>query len=256
MTNASFADPGTTLAPLGAGDLIDRAARFYRKNFWTFVAVPSPPVIAGTFVSVGWTLAARAMFSIGANNYSAENTFYYLFLWFGSVCIWLTETIATLVVMGGASRNFVRHLLFGEPLTFRDTYTNTWRRLGGLTVASTFIAVLLGIIGFVIFYFGFLIGFLVIVLIAAVFSSVPIVAFVIGTAAALAAGFGTIWLFFLVASRFAYVPQVMLVEGQGVFAAVGRSAGLASGNIRRLAALFVFTTVAPYSALALPYRPL
>ena len=72
----------------------------------------------------------------------------------------------------------------------------------------------------------------------------------------LAVAFGTLWLFFLAASRLAYVPQVMLVEGQGVFSAIGRSAALASGNVRRLAALFVFTTVATYSALALLYVPL
>jgi len=48
----------------------------------------------------------------------------------------------------------------------------------------------------------------------------------------------------------------MLVEGQGVFAAIGRSASLAGGNVRRLMALFVFTTVAAYSALAILYVPL
>jgi hypothetical protein len=48
----------------------------------------------------------------------------------------------------------------------------------------------------------------------------------------------------------------MLVEGQGVFAAIGRSTSLASGNVKRLAALFIFTTVATYSALALFYVPL
>jgi len=68
--------------------------------------------------------------------------------------------------------------------------------------------------------------------------------------------FGAGWLFFLVASRLAYVPQVMLVEGQDVFSAIGRSTALASGNVKRLAALFVFTTVATYSALSLFYIPL
>ncbi len=256
MKAEQVADQANSITPLGAGDLIDRAVRFYRRNFWTFILIASPPVIVGTLVSVGWTLAARAIFSIGPDSYSAENTFYHIFLWLGSIIIWLTETIATLVVMGGASRNFVRHLLFSEPLSFRDTYSNVWRRFGGLTVASTFIVFLLGIIGIVVYYFGFLIGFLLIVLIAAAFSSVPILAFVIGTVIGLAVALGTIWLFFLVASRFTYIPQVMLVEGQGIFSAVARSAGLASGNVVRLAALFFFTTVATYSALALLYVPL
>jgi hypothetical protein len=73
---------------------------------------------------------------------------------------------------------------------------------------------------------------------------------------AIAVTFGALWVFFFAASRLAYVPQVMLVEGLGVFAAIGRSASLASGNVRRLTALFVFTTVAAYSALALLYVPL
>ena len=48
----------------------------------------------------------------------------------------------------------------------------------------------------------------------------------------------------------------MLVEGQGVFQAIGRSTTLASGNLKRFSALFIFTTVAAYSALAILYIPL
>ncbi len=245
-----------SLVPLGAGDLIDRAVRFYRKYFWTFVLIASPPVIVGTLVSVGWTVAGRQIFSPGADKNSVESTFYILFLWFGSVVIWLSETIATLVVMGGASRNFVRHLLFGEAITFRETYRNMWGRLGGLVVASTMITILVGAIGMAIFYFGMTIAVLLILLIAWLFSAVPIVAVLLSIAVGGAAMTATIWLFFLAASRLAYVPQVMMVEGQGIFSALGRSASLAGGNVKRLAALFIFTTVAAYSALALLYVPL
>ncbi len=241
---------------LGAGDLIDRAVRFYRGFFWTFVLIASPPVVVGTVISVGWTVAGRQIFLVGADGFSAENSFYYVFLWFGSVLIWLTETIATLVVMGGASRNFVRHLLFGEAITFRETYRNAAKRLGGLIFASTIITVVLGVTGTVIFYFGAIVGAILIGLIIWVFSFIPVIAVILSILVGGAAIFGTMWLFFLAASRLAYVPQVMLVEGQGVFAAIGRSASLASGNVRRLAALFIFSTVAAYSALALLYVPL
>ncbi len=244
------------LVPLGAGDLIDRAVRFYRKFFWTFVLISAPPVVVGTTISLVWTLIGRQVFNVGADRYSAEITFYYFFLWFGNILIWLTETIATLVVMGGASRNFVRHLLFGEAITFRETYKNTWARLGGLIVGSSILTAVLGTLGFVIFYFGMIVGMLLIMMIIAFLSAIPIVAFVLSVAVGLTVAFGTIWLFFLAASRLAYVPQVMLVEGQGVFSAIGRSATLAGRNVRRLAALFVFTTVAAYSALLLLYVPL
>jgi hypothetical protein len=249
-------EPNISVRPLGAGDLIDRAVRFYRKYFWTFVLIAAPPVVIGTIISVGWTMLGRGIFSLGANQFSAENISYYLFLRLGSVLIWLTETIATLVVMGGASRNFVRHLLFGEAITFSETYHNTWRRLGGLVVASTIIAILVGSIGTAIMYFGMIVAIILIALISAVFRAIPIVAVILSIAVGIATAFGSTWLFFLAASRVAYVPQVMLVEGQGVFSAIGRSASLASGSVKRLAALFTFTTVATYSALALLYVPL
>lgn len=247
------------LKPLGAGDLIDRAVRFYRSNFLTFVWIAAPPIVVGTLLSLGWTTAARQIFSVGSargGSGSAEMFGYYLFTWVGGLFIWLTETVATLTVMGGASRNFVRHLLFGEPITFRETYKNTLSRLGGLVAASALIAALLSITGTFIFYLALLVGVFAVIIAAAAFSFLPFAAVIVSLVLSLATAAGALWLFFLVASRFAYVPQVMLVEGQGVFAAVGRSASLASGNVARLAGLFVFTTFATYSALALFYVPL
>lgn len=245
-----------SFAPLGAGDLIDRAVRFYRQNFWTFVLIAAPPVIVGTIISIGWTITGRELFSVGLSNDQGDVMIYYMFAWFGSVVIWLTETIATLTVMGGASRNFVRHLLFLEPITFRETYKNVRGRLGGLIVASAIIAVLLGFIGIFTFYFAAALALLAVALSAMAFSFSPFLTFVVSFLLCLAVVFGGGWLFFLVASRFAYVPQVMLVESQGVLSAIGRSAALASGNVKRLAALFVFSTVATYSALSLLYIPL
>ncbi|MGI8788089.1 MAG: hypothetical protein ACR2HG_10050 [Pyrinomonadaceae bacterium] len=244
------------LQPLGAGDLIDRAVRFYRRNFWTFVWIAAPPIIVGTIISIGWAILGRKVFLVGASRDPGEQIIYYLFTWFGSLVIWLTETVATLAVMGGASRNFVRHLLFGEPLSFRETYKNVRTRLGGLIAASTIITVLLGFVGYLIFSIAVVAAFIAIAVAAAAFSFSPFLIIVVSVLLCAAIIFGTGWLFFLVASRFAYVPQVMLVEGQGVFSALGRSANLASGNVKRFAALFVFTIVATYSALSLFYIPL
>ena len=245
-----------SLTPLGAGDLIDRSVRFYRKNFWTFVAIAAPPIFVGTFVSIFWGYLGRSLFNVGTSRDEAEISLYYLFLGLGNLLIWLVESIAVLSVMGGASRNFVRHILFGEPITFRETYKNTKTRLGGLVVASAFIIILLVIVGYFILAVGIIIGFILIGVSALIFSFSPILTIIVSVILSLAVTFFTLWLFFLLVSRFAYVPQVMLVEGQGVFSAIGRSMSLASGNVRRLAALFIFTIVATYSALALFYIPL
>jgi hypothetical protein len=239
----------------GAGDLVDRAVRFYRKNFRTLIMIAAPPVLVGTLFSLLWTILGRQLFSASGGDWS-ERAFYYFFQGSGTVLILLVEMIATLVVMGGASRNFVRHLLFGEPITFGETYRNTGRRLVSLVLSSTIIVLFLGFIALVLFYFGLLAAAVLMMLVSFVFSFIPILAVILSVIVGLAAAFGTLLLFFLIASRLAYVPQVMLVEGQGAFAAIGRSASLASGNVRRLMALFVFSIVATYSALALLYVPL
>ncbi|MEO8647646.1 MAG: hypothetical protein ABI539_00630, partial [Acidobacteriota bacterium] len=126
----------------------------------------------------------------------------------------------------------------------------------GLIAASSIITLLLGVTGIGILYFGLAIGSLLVIFTVAALQSIPFAAFLVGLAIGLLTAFGTIWVFFLLASRFAYVPQVMLVEGLGVFAAIGRSATLAGGSVKRLAALFVFSMIATYSALAILYVPL
>lgn len=256
MNSSSTSNSQLSIRPLGAGDLIDRAVRFYRQNFWTFVWIAAPPVVIGTLISIGWTLLGRKVFGVGASRDSGEMVFYYLFTWSGAIVIWLTETVATLTVMGGASRNFVRYLLFDEALSFRETYKNVRTRLGGLIAASSIIAILLGVIGVSIFYFALMFVVIAIAVTAIAFSFSPFLITIVSVLLSAAIVIGTAWVFFLAASRFAYVPQVMLVEGQSVFSALGRSASLASGNVKRFAALFVFTTVATYSALSLFYVPL
>jgi hypothetical protein len=245
------------LAPLGAGDLIDRAIRLYRHNFWTFVWIAAPPILIGTLIALGWTMLVRQLFPATDNTSNAFENYFLssLLAGFGNLVIWLIEGVATLVVMGGASRNFVRHLLFGELLSVKETYGNVRARLGGLIAASSIITFLLGLLGGMIFYFGLIVLFIVVAVVIAALYSIPFLAAVISIAVGTAILFATGWLFFLVASRFAYVPQVMLVEGLGVFAAIGRSTNLASGNVKRIYALFIFTLLATYAALLLLYIP-
>jgi hypothetical protein len=255
MISTSSSGPASAVTPLGPGDLIDRAVRFYRKNFWTFILMAAPPVIVGTVMSVAWAFISRTFFYTPNASDPMENLAFLMFGWTGTLLIFFTQSVAILAVMGGASRNFVRHILYGEAITVRDTYTNLWARLGALIIASVMITILMWLVGGAILYFGMIVGGILIFLVAAVLSAVPPLAAVVGVVLALGVTFLTLWLFFLVASRFAYVPQSITVEGLGVFSSVARSASLASGNVRRFAALFMFTILAVYSALAILYVP-
>jgi hypothetical protein len=255
MNRSKTSNSQLSLTPLGAGDLIDRSVRFYRKNFWTFILISSPPIVVGAVFLIGWMLIGRSLFIVSVAN-PVETSLYQLFISFGNFFIWFIQLIAIFVVMGGASRNFVRHILFGEPITFRETYKNVKSRIGGLTGISTLLVILMGLFGLIIFYIALIVAFIAVALTAYIFQFAGILVFIVSLALTIATVFGALWLFFLVVSRFVYVPQVMLVEGQGAFSAIGRSAGLAGKNIKRVAALFIFTIVATYSALSLFYVPL
>lgn len=255
MTDSVSSSIQMSLEPLGAGDLIDRSIRFYRKNFWTFILIAAPPVILGTLFFVGWTFLAKNLFSINSSS-EFELAFYKIFLGLGNIVIWFIQTVATLVVMGGASRNFVRHLLYGEKITFGATYRNTMSRLLSLVGISSLITVVLGFVGAVIVYFGFIAGFIAILIAIGLLQSLPIAAFVVSLSLGIAFAVGTLYLLFLIISRFVYIPQIMMVEGQGAFSAMNRSIGLAGKNVKRVAMLFIFTLVTTYSALAILYIPL
>src|SRR5690606_36419430 len=91
------------ITPLGAGDLIDRAVRLYRKHFAALIMMAAPPVVAATLITVAWTFIARYLFR-GSTADPIDNFAYYFFSWLGSLAIGFTESVATLTVMGGASR--------------------------------------------------------------------------------------------------------------------------------------------------------
>lgn len=244
----------TYFEPLTAGDLVDRAIRLYRDNFFVFILAAAPPVIIGMLVMLGWWYLARLFFYRGSGELG--DAAHYIFLWLGNAFIWAVESVAMLVVMGGASKNFIRHILFAEPLRVATIYKNSLERFFPLLFASAAIFFVVGILGGVILYFGLTIGLVLALLTTGIFAAVPFLGYPLAIVITLAAIVLTFWLFFLVASRFAYVPQSITVENLGPLSAIGRSASLAGSGVSRFAALFIFTLFATYSALAILYIPI
>jgi hypothetical protein len=242
-----------SIAPLGAGDLIDRAVRLYRRHLFVLIRTAAPPVI---LVAAGWILfsiSARRVFVTSRDS----DLLLYGFLWVLSMGIMLLGYLFMLIVMGGATRTLVAHLLRNEPVTARATYSAVRARFWGLLGASLIVLAWIGasttaaFIGWEIAAVIFVVGSMAMASIGPAWLSGIImgVGMLIATVLAL-------WVFFLVVGRVAYVPQVMLVEGNTVFQAVGRSFTLARGNVRRLMAMTLFTTFATYSALMILLIPL
>ena len=236
------------LAPLGAGDLIDRALRLYRRHLFVLIRTAAPPVI---IIAAGWMLMSISFRQIFIVSDRSE-LFLNIFLLIASLGISTTGYLLILVVMGGATRTLVAHLLRNDPVTARATYAAVKARFWGLMLASIIILIFVSVMLSMVFYV------LEFVVVAGVFAAlglsrflpawlITIVLSIVGLAVTGALLLG----FFFLVGKIAYVPQVMLVEGKGVFEAVGRSFVLAKGNARRLMAMTLFTTFATISALIL-----
>ena len=241
-----------SLAPLGAGDLIDRAVRLYRRQFLTLIRIATPPVLVSALGSTMVTIAFRELSSTSSELRLAM----YVFVFFGGLVVAFCGSLFSLIVMGGATRNLVAHLVWNEPVTARTTYRAVKERFWGLLGASILVALWLAFAAIIAAMgYGFL-SFIMVMAVAVGASISPWITTVVvglGTVGAITLA---LILFFLLAGRMAYVPQAMLVEGRSVFSAIGRSFALASGNVKRLMAMALFTFFATYSALMLLMIPL
>jgi hypothetical protein len=233
------------LAPLGAGDLIDRAVRLYRRHLFVLIRTAAPPVI---IIAAGWLLFSISFRQIFITEQTEALAFNVL-LSFLAVGIILAGYLAILVVMGGATRTLVAHLLRNDPVTAQATYKAVRSRLGGLVMAA--IIVMLWIFAsFLAASTGANMAVWIVMIVCIALANVSVwltvIVAVIGTLVITAF---SLWFFFFIVGRVAYVPQIMLVEGKGVIDAVGRSITLAKGNVRRLMAMTLFTTFGTISAL-------
>ena len=242
------------LAPLGAGDLIDRTVRLYRRHFLTLIRASAPPVVVSATGAVVLTVANRGLTLTAANT----RFVFYILLWLLGFALWLAGLLLHWIVMGGASRNLVMHLVWGEPVSARAIYRNVRSRFFGLLGGTLVVGVWAMVAGLITLVAWFILVWAVSLgLFVMGAAGVPL--WLVGVAAVITmftAMVVALLLFFFLVGRVAYVPQVMLVEGRGVFESVGRSLSLARGNVRRLTAMFLFTFFATWSATMLLVIPL
>jgi hypothetical protein len=238
-----------SLVPLGAGDLIDRAVRLYRRHFMTLIRIAAPPVIISAVGSVLMTIGSRTPQALITGGDVLMMVFGFL--------LWAVGTLLNVIVMGGAARNLITHLLWQESFSARTTYRNVRARFWGLLGASIIIAFWI-VIAFLVtvLAWGLMIQILAVGGLAAGGRSMAWLASIVFLILVLSVTFVALLLFFLIVKFIAYVPQVMMIEGRGVFDSVGRSFGLARGNLRRLMAMFLFYWFATWSALMILMIPL
>src|SRR5256885_15419990 len=99
------------LAPLGAGDLIDRAVRLYRRHFLTLIRIAAPPVLVS---AVGSTITTITFREFTATSSEMRLAFFVL-LWLAGGVIICCGSLFSIIVMGGGTRHLVGHPLLDEP---------------------------------------------------------------------------------------------------------------------------------------------
>jgi len=238
---------------MSAGDIIDRAVRLYGRNFLALLRIvlaPSLVAYAGSILmSIGWRNATLSK--------GDERIVITVLLVLVGFLLWAVGKAAFYAVLGGSSRSLVAHFFEGKPILARDVYRAAWERVWSL-IGATFMIGMLMIGAMMIAYFIVVtITMFFALIMATVMQKAPgwaqgaaTVIFAIVVAAAFAVSF------LLIYGRIVYVPQILMVEGKGVFSSIGRSFSLAGGQLRRIAALILFWFYVGWSVLLLLFLPL
>ncbi len=241
-----------TLTPMSAGDVIDRAVRIYRRNFLALLRIVFGPSLIAYVGTV--------MYYLGVRNFSADRgegrVVISLALIVGGLVIWAVGKAAFYAVLGGASRSLVDHFFEGKAIQALDVYRAVRERFWSL-VGALFMVGLLLMGATAIVYFLAVVSAMIGIAGAALLSDAPVwlkTILTIGFVVIIAVS--VFMVFLLIYSRVVYVPQVMMVEGKGVFSSLSRSFSLAGGELWRIAALLLFWFYIAWSVWVLLFVPL
>src|SRR5262249_8756199 len=121
-----------TLAPMSAGDIIDRAVRLYRRNFLALLRI----VIAPSLVAY----AGLVMMSIGWRNLSLDRGETRVavtgLMILGGLLLLVVGKAAFYAFLGGSARSLVAHFFEGHPILARDVYRAVRERVWSLVGAT------------------------------------------------------------------------------------------------------------------------
>ncbi|HEX4948048.1 MAG TPA: hypothetical protein VFZ34_15355 [Blastocatellia bacterium] len=246
-----------TLAPLSAGDLLDRIVRLYRRHWIALMRIAVLPVILSYLGLMALTLGFRN-FSTTKGDLRIATA---VLLILGGLVLYVGGKGVLIFLLGGTARALVEHFMDGSPVSVRSVYHavrgNFWR-LVGATVMVVALVLTLGI--FLLYAAGMALGFYVIfttwLLSNAPFWFQVTLHSIVGVLA-----FAALTILVLMnVKRVVFLPQVITVENKTVSAALSRSFALAGGEFRRkdfipVVALVFFYVYISYSVLLLFMLP-
>lgn len=242
-----------TLAPLSAGDLLDRIVRLYRRHWIALMRIAVLPVLLSYLGIMALTLGFRH-FSTTKGDWRIATA---VLLILGGAGLYISGKAVLIFLLGGTARSLVQHFMDGSPVTVRSVYATVrekfWRLVGATIMVIALIATLLI---FLLYVVGIIFGIYVLIS-AWLFSSFPFwVQVLMHSIVGVAALFILSILVLMNVKRAVFLPQVITVENKTVAAALSRSFSLAGNEGRRkdfipIIALVFFYIYISYSVLLL-----
>jgi len=144
------------LRPLTLGEILDRTAQFYRRNFWTFAGVAAVPVLASfaVLVPIGVAMGFAGVFKTG---HAAANTPAFVGIIVVALAIGLPALLVAGVVEQAALTRTAIGVHLGQKLKVREAIRSVWPRfwrylwllvlLGLLVIGIPAAAAVIGISG-------------------------------------------------------------------------------------------------------------
>ncbi len=240
----------TILEPMSTGDVIDRAVRLYRRNFTPLIAVVVAPSIIGYTSSLMFWYGYASLLS-GFDGPAMSSDSASAFLVFGGFgyLIWFFVLLFTLC---GLSRAVGDHVMLGDTITFRKCFSAAGKKLGDIIVMGLLLLGALFVL-YILFSIVLFVAILIMGVIIGLTASAQMprwlasTIIVITVLVVLALG---IFVLLLILSRIAFLPQVVMIEGQRVGNALGRAIRLGAKNWYKVGAIVLFIYFVSGSLLA------
>jgi hypothetical protein len=254
----SLEQPVPQLRPMNLSDILDAVFLLYRNNFLTFIGVIAlaqiPMFILQGFVILAFgqaymndillwqdilerfNPALQTPSDLLAELPTTSIVLFFVFL----MLLGLLQNIIIWPLMLGALSNAVAHRYLQQPVSILGAYNFGMGRIGTLIIAQFIVGLITGLVLLIAYLLA--IGAIVFLgmSLASQIESNPMAIFglVLFGVFVMLLVVVPIAVFLLI--RFLFVPQVVVLEGQGIFSAIGRSWRLVSGSFwRTLGTAFV-----------------
>lgn len=245
------------LAPLSAGDLLDRIVRLYRRHWIALMRIAVLPVLFSYLGVMALTLGMR---NFSTTKGDLRIALAVLLILIGLV-LYAGGKSVFILLLGGTAHALVQHFMDGSPITVRGVYATVRQRFWRLLGATILVVALAITLLFFLFYAVVLFFGLYVLLTTWLFSGFPFwIQVTVHSIVGIMAFCAVTILVLMNVKRAVFLPQAITVENKGVASALSRSFALAGGEFRRkdfipVSALVFFYIYISYSVLLLFLLP-